>query len=87
MHAQWMEVDGLWDIEAINMDDKAVFHETCHILVNATGYLNKWSWPSVPGIEKFRGQIAHSASWNSTIDLHDKNVTLVGNGYALLTAE
>lgn len=55
----------------------------CDVLISATGVLNKWKWPDVPGRDSFRGPIAHSAHWDKTIDLKDKSVVLIGNGYGL----
>lgn len=52
----------------------------CHILVHATGYLNKPAWPSVPGTETFRGPKLHSAEWDESISLEGKNVLLIGSG-------
>lgn len=60
-------------------------YHTAHVLVNATGILNRWKWPVIPGLQSFKGQLLHSAAWDSSVDLTDKNVALVGNGYVQMT--
>lgn len=52
----------------------------CDVLVSATGVLNSWKMPDVKGLELFKGEMAHSAAWDSNIDLQDKTVALIGNG-------
>lgn len=86
--ASWDPARGQWDVTAIvTMTDQAGGAETtvtvrdsCHILVHATGYLNKPAWPSVPGLERFRGAKLHSAAWDESVSLAGKRVLLVGSG-------
>lgn len=44
----------------------------------ATGLLNKWAWPDIPGFETFKGEKLHSARWDESIELKDKEVALIG---------
>lgn len=37
-------------------------------------------FPEISGLEKFEGEIFHSARWNYNVDLKDKNVVVVGTG-------
>ncbi|KAL8672171.1 MAG: hypothetical protein Q9168_003370 [Polycauliona sp. 1 TL-2023] len=78
--AQWLDADGLWKVEGTSLQDSSSFRDTCHILINASGYLNTWAWPDISGRNDFEGQLVHSANWNDEIDLQGKNVALVGNG-------
>jgi len=52
------------------------------ILISAVGGLvEPKQWPdSIPGKEKFEGEIFHSARWRYDIDLKDKDVVVVGTG-------
>ncbi|KAL5333087.1 hypothetical protein BJX70DRAFT_406539 [Aspergillus crustosus] len=47
-----------------------VFTDEADILINGSGILNKWRWPDIKGLQVFKGQLVHSASW----------IALVGNG-------
>lgn len=54
--------------------------EECDIFINASGFFNNWRWPAVPGREKYRGILAHSADYQPTLDLRGKRVAVIGNG-------
>jgi cation diffusion facilitator CzcD-associated flavoprotein CzcO len=36
--------------------------------------------PKVPGLEKFEGSILHTARWDENVDLHGKDIVLLGTG-------
>lgn len=57
-----------------------IVNDHCDILVNAGGVLNNWQWPAIPGIEKYKGTLLHTANWDDKIDLTGRNVGLIGNG-------
>lgn len=45
------------------------------------GLVNPKEWPeSIPGKDKFHGEIFHSARWRYDVDLKDKDVIVVGTG-------
>jgi cation diffusion facilitator CzcD-associated flavoprotein CzcO len=52
------------------------------VVVSAVGGLvEPKTWPEdIPGIDKFEGEVFHSARWNYDIDLQDKDVIVVGTG-------
>lgn len=52
----------------------------CDILINASGILNNWQWPAIPGLDTYKGTLLHTANWNDNIDLTGRNVGLIGNG-------
>ncbi|KIW88136.1 uncharacterized protein Z519_11247 [Cladophialophora bantiana CBS 173.52] len=56
------------------------FQDSCDVLINAGGVLNNWRWPSISGIERFRGKLLHSADWDTTYDWSGKNVAVIGIG-------
>lgn len=56
------------------------FTEECDVLINAGGCFNDWKWPNIPGREKFKGEMIHSAAWPKETDLKGKTVALIGNG-------
>jgi cation diffusion facilitator CzcD-associated flavoprotein CzcO len=54
--------------------------EECDVFINASGLMNNWRWPDLPGRELFQGKLAHSANYNPKIDLIGKRVAVIGNG-------
>lgn len=57
-----------------------IYKKDCDILINAGGILNNWKWPDIPGLERFKGELFHSASWDASAELEGKSVGLIGNG-------
>ncbi len=50
------------------------------VLILATGPLNRPSFPRFPGLEQFGGSFAHSAAWDTSLDLAGKRVAVIGTG-------
>ncbi|KAF9485444.1 FAD/NAD(P)-binding domain-containing protein [Pholiota conissans] len=78
--AVWDDKRGQWDVEVTNLADGTIIRDSCDILVNATGVLNAWRWPNIPGLQDFKGKRLHTAQWDSSVDLKGKHVGLIGNG-------
>ena len=76
--AVWNEEKGKWQVECDGPDGKV--HDECDVLITATGILNNWKWPDIPGLDSFTGTRLHSATWPEDIDLSGKNVAIIGNG-------
>lgn len=54
-----------WAVEVERTDSGEVFkEEDVDVVIAARGLLNEPSWPDVPGLERFRGKIMHSAEWD-----------------------
>ena len=66
---------GLWTIET-----SAGKKIRARALVVATGPLNRWSLPEIPGLDRFRGAMFHSSAWDHGFELEGKNVAVVGTG-------
>lgn len=62
-----------------SMTGKVLQHE-CDILIDASGFLNTWSWPDIVGFEDFKMPKVHSAHWDDSLDLGGKRVAIIGNG-------
>ena len=41
-----------------------VSEDDADVLLSARGNLNDISWPKIPGLETFKGEVMHSAAWN-----------------------
>ncbi|KAJ5287308.1 hypothetical protein N7478_002994 [Penicillium angulare] len=79
--ASWDEHDEQWVIQIQRGDDpEDVFEDRGHILVNASGVLNKWKWPAIKNRETFQGPILHSAHWDDQVELKGKRVAVIGSG-------
>ncbi|KAF2432170.1 FAD/NAD(P)-binding domain-containing protein [Tothia fuscella] len=66
MGATWDETDGLWKIE-LKRADGTTFSDTANVLVNGS-------------LHDFKGTLAHSAAWDSSLDWKDKKVGVIGAG-------
>lgn len=92
--ARWVEEKQKWQVQVVRTDGRDVangpgatdneigepFIEECDILLNAGGVVNDWKWPAIPGREKFKGEIVHSAAWPKDFSVKGKTVALIGNG-------
>ncbi|MEP1593580.1 MAG: NAD(P)/FAD-dependent oxidoreductase [Halieaceae bacterium] len=71
--AQWH--NGQWHLE---FEDG--HSDVADILIAATGVLHKPKYPSIEGIENFKGSCFHSARWDHSVELAGKRVGVIGNG-------
>jgi cation diffusion facilitator CzcD-associated flavoprotein CzcO len=74
LSARWIESSARWRIET----SKGVF--TADVLVGAWGALCEPALPDIQGIERFKGEIFHSARWDHEADLTGKKVAVIGTG-------
>ena len=93
---QCVDKYGIRENFRFNVDvEKAVFDEknatwTVHakngkkysasVIISATGALTDPKYPEIKGIESFKGELIHTARWKKGIDLHKKNVAIIGTG-------
>jgi cyclohexanone monooxygenase len=67
--------DGRWLIDT-NHGSEGAFD----VVITATGVLHHPVWPSIPGLETFRGPAFHTARWDHGFDLSGKRVGIIGTG-------
>lgn len=48
------------------------------------GLVEPKAYPKIPGLDKFKGNIMHTARWDPNVKLQDKNAIVVGSAAALL---
>ncbi len=77
--ATWNETDLKWSVD-LKRKDGSTFTDTCDVLVNGAGVVNKWKWPQIEGLHDFKGTLAHSAAWDRRIDWEHKTVAVIGTG-------
>ncbi len=54
--------------------------DTADAVVSATGFLDKPTMPSFPGMDTFAGVSFHSSNWPAGLDVGGKRVGIVGSG-------
>ncbi|KPM46513.1 putative sterigmatocystin biosynthesis monooxygenase stcW [Neonectria ditissima] len=78
--AVWDEESGKWSVQIEDLATGVCKLDKSEILVNATGFLNKWKWPDIEGLESFKQPKVHSAAWDDSIDFEDKAIGVIGTG-------
>jgi cation diffusion facilitator CzcD-associated flavoprotein CzcO/acetyl esterase/lipase len=73
--ATFDEQSGRWRIET----DRGETIEA-DVLVSACGQLSRPALSRVPGADRFKGPIFHTARWDHSIDLEGKRVAVIGTG-------
>ena len=65
-----MLVRGTWTdpTQVENVNTGEIFEDSSDVLISATGALNDWKWPSIPGLQEFKGALLHSANWDESFD-------------------
>jgi len=79
--AYWNEERGGYDVKIQDLKAGREISDHCDILVNAGGILNNWRWPAIPGLDKYKGTLLHTANWDDNVHLEGRHVGLIGNGY------
>jgi cation diffusion facilitator CzcD-associated flavoprotein CzcO len=73
--ADFDEERGRWRIQLVGGEQTEA-----DFLVTATGQLSRPSYPRIPGLDRFGGELFHSARWNHDYDLRGKRVAAIGTG-------
>ncbi|EXJ60491.1 hypothetical protein A1O7_04644 [Cladophialophora yegresii CBS 114405] len=74
----WDDDAGKWKIKVeVN---GGLQEDTADILINGSGFLNKWKWPQITGLHDFKGKLVHSAKWDNNYSWEGKKVAVIGNG-------
>ncbi|CAK7228646.1 hypothetical protein SEUCBS140593_006984 [Sporothrix eucalyptigena] len=78
--AAWDDSTGEWTVDVLDTATNTTTRHVCDIFINASGILNNWRWPDIPGLKEFQGTLLHSANYDTSVDLTGKRVGLIGNG-------
>ncbi|KAL3460586.1 hypothetical protein BJX64DRAFT_262573 [Aspergillus heterothallicus] len=78
--ATWDAAACKWTLQVKRVDTGEIIEDRCDVVVSASGALNEWKWPSIPGLHDFKGKLLHSASWDESYDYSGKRVAVIGNG-------
>ena len=74
----WNEESGKWRVEVEVLH--GIIHDECDVLIGATGILNNWKWPDIPGTDEFKGLKVHSAAWPNDIHFWGRMLLSLGMG-------
>ncbi|ORW04374.1 flavin-containing monooxygenase [Mycobacterium kyorinense] len=75
----WDDENQRWQIRARSADGTPTVSHA-HVVITATGYLNRPRLPDLEGRETFAGISIHSAQWDRELDLTGKRVAVIGAG-------
>lgn len=79
LEAVWDENKAVWHVEVCKSNGETSRIDA-RFLVRAIGALDVPKYPRLEGIQNFRGPSFHSSLWDSSVDMHDKVVALIGTG-------
>lgn len=78
--ATWDESSSHWVVTVRSLSDQVLRTFTARIVVSCVGALSIPRKCDVPGAEDFKGPLFHSAQWDHSVQLKDKEVVILGNG-------
>jgi cation diffusion facilitator CzcD-associated flavoprotein CzcO len=74
-------LDARWDAERSRWNLRTTTLElTADVVVDGSGALSEPKLPEIAGLDRFDGEIFHSARWNHDTDLTGKRVAVIGTG-------
>jgi cation diffusion facilitator CzcD-associated flavoprotein CzcO len=74
LEACWSEPETRWHVTTNRG------HYSARILIAGAGPLHEPNLPDLPGLDKFKGTVFHSARWKHDHDLRGRKVAVVGTG-------
>jgi cation diffusion facilitator CzcD-associated flavoprotein CzcO len=75
MHLAWDQASQHWQI---TLQTGAQY--SARVVVSGVGGLSRPALPKVEGLERFQGELFHSAHWDHRVDLSHKRVAVIGTG-------
>lgn len=76
----WLEEGSRWFLQIRDKQTGELFLHECQVLFSAAGQLVEPRELDISGIEFFNGKIFHSARWDHSVNLEEKDVVVIGNG-------
>jgi cation diffusion facilitator CzcD-associated flavoprotein CzcO len=62
--ATWDDAAGVWKVDVESGSTAGQLE--AEVVISATGILNNWKWPDIPGLQDFEGRLLHSADWDTS---------------------
>jgi 4-hydroxyacetophenone monooxygenase len=77
--AEWIPDRQVWSVSLRHQDGSVEVAEA-NVVISGTGIFNPLVYPDIEGLDDFAGPSFHTAQWDDSVDLTDKNVAIIGNG-------
>ncbi|GKZ27870.1 hypothetical protein AbraCBS73388_006207, partial [Aspergillus brasiliensis] len=77
--ASWNK-DGFWEVRLLDIITNTEYVRTATVFISAVGGISKPRDIRFPGMEKFQGDIMHTARWDTQFDYSGKRLAVIGNG-------
>lgn len=68
----WDDKTAKWHVTIEDLATGETIRDQSDVLISARGNLNNPSWPDIDGLNTFKGELMHSATWNE----RSMNITL-----------
>lgn len=78
--ATWNDELGIWEVLFRDIKTGIQYQRSATIFISAVGGISLPRDIRFPGMEKFKGQIFHTARWDHTCDYKGKRMAVIGNG-------
>jgi cation diffusion facilitator CzcD-associated flavoprotein CzcO len=76
---KWIDNKQVWEVTSQSNNQENIVY--ARFVMAGYGPLSNASFPTdIPGIDKFEGQMCHTAEWDKTIDFKNKRVAVIGTG-------
>lgn len=85
--ASWDSASCRWTVTARRTEHGDTASFTCNFLYMCAGYYSYEGGhlPEFPGIESYRGTVAHPQAWPEDLEYRDKRVVVIGSGATAMT--
>lgn len=77
--ASWNK-EGYWDVHLRDTQTGVEYTRSATVFISAVGGISKPRDTKFQGMEKFTGEIFHTARWNHKYDYRGKRLAVIGNG-------
>ncbi|KAI5465265.1 hypothetical protein BGZ63DRAFT_410936 [Mariannaea sp. PMI_226] len=78
--AKWEEQSGTWLVAIKDVQTGKITERRCKILISAVGALSVPKSCDLPGADKFKGRVFHTAQWDHSFNWKNKELVIIGNG-------
>ena len=79
LSASWND-QGFWEVRLRDTKAQYEYTKTATVFISAVGGISKPRQVTFSGMEKFQGEIFHTAEWNHEFDYRGKRLAVIGNG-------
>ncbi|VUC29965.1 unnamed protein product [Clonostachys rosea] len=77
---KWDSLQSIWICTFQDTQTGKIFIDKASAVVSAVGTLDRPYITEIEGSQTFSGKIFHSAQWDDSVDVKNKNVVVLGNG-------